>query len=256
MKVHSWLPLLLPALLGSAACGGDDDDGGNAPPPGAAKPPAAPAASAGNGHLLSPMPKVEDRVTDPAEKASIRHQFRDTDFAPDQTIGQVANRDPFVSFVLLQPGMFSGTEAPKVHIEGPGCTRADQFVATNYTYADLRLVGIVTQGTQRKVLMMDPGNLGHIIRRNDCVGREKAVVKDIGTGYVTFVINPSDGAPQAEEHSVPLYPNQTPVSSQPDLPEGVTPTGNGTTGAPVIAPPSSSAPKGNAPAVELPTRKK
>ena len=61
--------------------------------------------------------------------------------------------------------------------------------------------------------MMDPGNLGHIIKKNDCVGREKAIVKDIGAGYVTFQVKPDELLPNGqprpvEEHSVQLYPEQ------------------------------------------------
>jgi len=251
MKMRSWLPLLIvPALLAQAACGEDEEAQPPPKQPGGPQAPKPAGAPGGGGKQLSPMTKVEDRVTDPVEKASIRHQFRETDFAPDQTVGQTVNRDPFVSFVLLQPGMLGGASSKPDIVKTQHCLRQDQFVASNYTYSDLRLVGIVTQGTQRKVLMMDPGNLGHIIRRNDCVGKEKAVVKDIGTGYVTFVIDPSDGGAVGEEHSVPLYPNQTPVSSQPDLPE----VGSGA-GVPVIAPPSATAPKGAvAPAVELPRK--
>jgi Tfp pilus assembly protein PilP len=251
MKMRSWLPLMIvPALLAQAACGGEDETPPPAGQPGGAPAPKPAAAPAGGGKQLTPMAKVEDRVTDPVEKASIRHQFRDTDFAPDQTVGQTTNRDPFVSFVLLQPGMAGGSTTKPDIVKTPKCQRQDQFVASNYTYSDLRLVGIVTQGTQRRVLMMDPGNLGHIIRRNDCVGKEKAVVKDIGTGYVTFVIDSTDGGAVGEEHSVPLYPNQTPVSSSPDLPESGSPAGM-----PVVAPPTAPAPKGSvAPAVELPRK--
>src|SRR5262249_53382454 len=114
------------------------------------------------------------------ERDSIRHEFRDRDFATDQA------RDPFYSFVIVPSGVGTTSSAPKPEPH-QSCKRPDQFVALNYSYQDLRLVGIVAQGTQRKVLMMDTGNLGHIIKRGDCVGKEKAVVKDIGAGYVTFV---------------------------------------------------------------------
>lgn len=146
------------------------------------------------------------------ERDSIRHAFKDRDFAPEN------NRDPFQSFVLNQ-GII-GPEANKPQVAITKKCREDNLVATNYSYTDLRLVGIVAQGTQRKVLMMDAGNLGHIIRRGDCVGRERAYVKDIGTGYVTFEVNPDEtGSPQvrAEERSVQLYPNQMPIMSQPNL---------------------------------------
>jgi hypothetical protein len=87
--------------------------------------------------------------------------------------------------------------------------------------------------------MMDRGNLGHIIRRGDCVGKEKALVKDIGPGFVTFVIQPDDNdrnpnrAPT--EHSVQLNPKGLQVAPQPtDLTQQPQ--------APVVAPPTGPAP--------------
>jgi Tfp pilus assembly protein PilP len=160
------------------------------------------------------------------ERDTIRHDFKDRDFVAENM------RDPFQSFVIVPQELTEKTEnKPK----GP-CTRKEQFVATNYSYMDLKLVGIVSQGTQRKVLMVDRGNLGHIIRRGDCVGKEKAVVKDIGTGYVTFVVETEgDGRSPTQppqEHSVQLHPKQLDVSSQPDVD---VPTSN----APIVAPPGS-----------------
>ena len=198
------------ALLG--ACG---DDTSNAPPaPGTPGAPGAPAAgSAAAVNPLVPRVHVEDRVPEP-EKNSIRHTFKERDFTVD------TNRDPFQSFFVTLPGTPVG---PDLTVPQPGaqCTKPDQLVATNYSYTDLRLVGIVAQGTQRKVLMMDSGNLGHIIKRGDCVGKEKAMVKDIGTGYLTFVVMP-DAVPNGnqrppEEHSVQLHPSDLPLSdySQP-----------------------------------------
>jgi len=100
-------------------------------------------------------------------------------------------------------------------------------------------VGIVAGRGQRPVLRMDPGNLGQIIKKNDCVGREKAIVKDIGAGYVTFQVKPDELLPNGqprpvEEHSVQLYPNQLSIIPQPryDQPS------SGNPGAPVVAPPT------------------
>jgi Tfp pilus assembly protein PilP len=177
------------------------------------------------------------------ERDAIRHDFKDRDFVADQT------RDPFQSFVIVPQEL---TEKSESKPKGP-CTRKEQFVATNYSYMDLRLVGIVSQGTQRKVLMIDRGNLGHIVRRGDCVGKEKAVVKDIGTGYVTFVVEPeNDGRTPAQppqEHSVQLHPKQLDVTSQPDVD---VPTSN----APIVAPPGAKSmpapPAGTAPAPTAP----
>lgn len=263
-RLQGALVLAVLGLLGAAACG---EDAPPPPPPGAggAKPAKKGGAPAkGKAPQLQPRQQIEQKVTCvspekhtgpsctpdspscdaglyclPVEKGnycepcperdSVRHEFKDRDFVADQV------RDPFQSFVIVQPGL---VEEPEKKIEGP-CNRPEQFVASNYSYMDLRLVGIVAQGTQRKVLMMDRGNLGHIIRRGDCVGKEKAVVKDIGTGYVTFVVapDPEDKNPNkvAEERSVQLHPKGLQVTPE-SQPEATAPT------APIVAPPSTQNP--------------
>jgi Tfp pilus assembly protein PilP len=210
MNMRYLLPFAL--LLAAPACGEDDPP---PPPKGAAgaKPGAKPAKPPPQ---IAPRVRVEDRVLDPDEKKGIRHQFKERDFAVDQN-----NRDPFQSFVLNQ-GLVGPANDTKPLDVTKKCVREDQMVASNYSYTDLRLVGIVAQGTQRKVLMMDAGNFGHVIKRGDCVGREKAVVKDIGTGYITFQVEPDENgstgvARTGEERSVQLYPNQMPITSQPTL---------------------------------------
>ncbi len=211
MDMRYLIPLAL--LLAAPACG--EDDAPPPPKPGAAgaKPGAAPKKPPPQ---IAPRVRVEDRVLDPEEKKGIRHAFKERDFAVD-----LNNRDPFQSFVLNQGVVGPANETKPLDVTKK-CVREDQMVATNYSYTDLRLVGIVAQGTQRKVLMMDSGNLGHIIKRGDCVGREKAVVKDIGTGYITFQVEPDENgstgvARAGEERSVQLYPNQMPVTSQPSV---------------------------------------
>ncbi len=230
-----------------AACG-EDDPPPPPPAPGAggagAKRGAKPGVNKDSKNKLATRPKIEARVTD-AEKANIRHTFRDRDFVADQN-----NRDPFQSFVLAQPGLGGGQQDALQRDPTKKCLREDQFVASNYSYTDLRLVGIIAEKTQRRVLMMDSGNLGHIIKKGDCVGREKALVKDIGAGYITFQVEPDVAGTQArqiEEHSVQLYPNQMPLTSQPRITDqqtnptpvvapGQQPQPSPTNGPPVIAP--------------------
>jgi hypothetical protein len=269
-----WQPLLVLALV-TSACGED------APPPPPPKKPGAPAAPGAKPgakdkkNTLQPRMHVEERVScgliekatgpkcEPAastcdvglyclpvkgganhcescpERDSIRHEFKDRDFVSDQV------RDPFQSFIIIQKGLEA---EPDRKVEGP-CNRADQFVAGNFSYLDMRLVGIVAQGTQRKVLMMDRTNIGHIIRRGDCVGKEKAVVKDIGPGFVTFVVHPAPedrSNRQPEERSVLLHPKGLQVAPQAQ-PEAVTPN------APIVAPPPSGAPAPTAPTVPPPS---
>jgi Tfp pilus assembly protein PilP len=251
------------------ACGEDD---GPTPVTGQARPapPAggtagsAAAPGAGSGKQLVPQISIEDRVVclvesnaskrcDPKsprcakqgeycitntdgsfcgpckERDTIRRTFRARDF-----VATIETRDPFQSFIVAQPGLGSGSD-DKVPLDpAKNCTREDQMVAQNYSYQDLKLVGIVTQGAQRKVLMLDSTNLGHIIKRGDCVGKEKAVVKEIGKEFITFEVQQevSGGARrEPEQRSVQLYPKQLPVSSLPSEQQRGTPI------APVIAPP-------------------
>lgn len=189
----------------------------------------------GAGYTCEPCP----------ERDSIRHDFSDRDFVAEQA------RDPFQSYVIIQAGVGqrSTTVKPEPH---QSCKRAEQFVATNYSYQDLKLVGIVAEATQRKVLMMDTANLGHIVRRGDCVGKEKAVVRDIGTGYVTFVVDEdADLKRPAQETSMQLHP--TGPDAEPTVPATSSTTSTTT---PIVTPtrdrlPSESVPNG-APATPPP----
>lgn len=193
--------------------------------------------------------KIEDRVFTETEKKSIRRRFREGDFATE-----LENRDPFLSYVIGQPGL---DDKNKQALEiDKLCTRPDQFVATTFSYADLKLVGIVTLRAQRRALMMDPGNMGQTIKKGDCVGREKALVKDIGDGFITFAVRPeitANGEERAmQEESKFLRPGKFEVTSQPTT-EETAPKSS----VPVVAPPGAgkSAPVEPTPA-EKPAKKK
>jgi hypothetical protein len=257
-----------PAPAGGAAAG----------PPAGAAPPGAPGA----GKQLVPQVSIEDRVVcrvvsdakkkcDPKsprcekpgehcitstegsfcgpcpERDAIRRPFRPRDFA-----ATFDTRDPFQSFIVPQPGLDaaggagasgSGGDDGKASDPAKRCTREEQLVAQGYSYQDLKLVGIVTQGLQRKVLMLDSTNLGHIIKRGDCVGRERAVVKEIGKEFITFELRQEVAGPggrrEPEQRSVQLYPKQIPVTSLPSEQPA---------GAPVGPPPQGPPPQGPPPA--------
>jgi hypothetical protein len=264
--------ILAAACWLAPACG--DDDGSTRPPPGQATPaPAAgagtgagsPGAGSGSGKQLVPQTSIEDRVVclvesnprkkcDPKqprcekqgdyciansegsfcgpcrERDTIRKPFRPRDF-----VATIDTRDPFQPFIVTLPGLGPGSDE-KTTDPARNCTRDDQMVAQNYSYQDLKLAAIVTQGTQRKVLMLDSTNLGHIIKRGDCVGKERAVVKEIGNEFITFEVQQDvvGAGPrrEPEQRSVQLYPKQIPVSS---LPSEQQPRGAPV--APVVAPP-------------------
>ncbi|HEU0037576.1 MAG TPA: pilus assembly protein PilP [Kofleriaceae bacterium] len=166
------------------------------------------------------------------ERLSLRAQFKDRDFVAE------ANRDPFQSFIIKTPGQSNSTDKTtnSTPIDaGSRCQRPDQLVAQNYGFQDLKLVGIVAQGTQRKVLMMDPSNYGRIIRRGDCVGKEKAWVKDIGDNFVCFEVVQNDRP--TNQHCVELHSktvaSQLPTESPTNPPPPRTPN------TPNTAPPST-----------------
>jgi Tfp pilus assembly protein PilP len=225
-----YLRVLLLALVG---CGGGDDEVAVAPAqPQGTKPAAPPPPAAPAGPSISTRMRIEDRVTSPTEKASIRRRFRESDFATE-----LNNRDPFLSYVINQPGLEDTSARPQQLDEL--CTKKDQFVATTFSYSDLKLVGIVTVRAQRRALMMDPGNIGQFIKKGDCVGREKALVKDIGDGFITFAVRPEitpTGEERAmQEESKYLRPGKFEVTSQPSMEDTST-----RSSVPVVAPPGSS----------------
>jgi Tfp pilus assembly protein PilP len=210
VRLATWWTLV-GALL--SACG--DSESTDAPPPST---PAVPKAAAGGAKAatkaggkgaLTTYTHVEERLASDEERATFRHQFRENDFVQDL---EGENRDPFRSFILAT-GIID--QRPGLPIEATENCSSKQMVATNYSIRDLKLVGIVSRGLRRYALMQDTANLGQIVTRGDCVGKEKARVKEIGAGYVTLEVMPETvaaGAPRVpEERSIPLYPEELPV---------------------------------------------
>jgi hypothetical protein len=196
----------------AAACGGDDSGPAPGQPGGAPAPAPPPPAATGPTTQLPKRLHVEDRVEAAEEKATIRYQFHDRDFTD-------VNRDTFTSSSLIEAGSGAGS-GNQVVAKVVECH--SRIVAQNYSYADLKLVGIVHQGIQNKVLMMDPGNLGRIITTGECVGKEKAVVEEITQNHVTFLVTP-EGAPgqgstrQPERHSIQLHEHDLDTAQPGDL---------------------------------------
>ena len=204
------------ALLFVASCGGDEGGGGKKP---AAKPAggAKPAAGAKPGAVVQTQQlmvykQVESLAADEKEAKSLRHQFRDTDFQIDPT-GTV-NRDPFRSFVINQPGVSTGGDTT-LTAEPTELCPAKKQVATSYMARELKLTGIVSRGTTRWALFSDTAQKGHIIHRNDCIGKEKARVVEIGAAYAKVEISaeqlPGQPARPPDVIIYQLYPQQLPI---------------------------------------------
>lgn len=199
------------ALVALAACGGDDTPAAATKTPTRAAPRAAPPRP--NGPQSAPViayRRVEDRVSSDEERRAIRHRFAERDFAPDLT--GTENRDPFRSFVVNQPGV-GAAGGPPVEATDQ-CPKKRQWART-FSARELKLVGIVAQGTVRYALFSDPGQYGYVIRSGDCIGKEKARVKDIGASFVTLEIAqeaaPNQPPRPAEQRSIQLHPKDLPV---------------------------------------------
>jgi Tfp pilus assembly protein PilP len=232
---------LLSAISGASACGGGKDDADNPPPqPAAAAPAGGAAAPKSPKDALQVYTKVEDVVPED-EVATIRHKFRERDFGPDLTGDE--NRDPFQSFVIVQPGVGQLQNPAQPQTATPSCS-AKQQVAGNYALRDLRLAAIITRGLRRFALFQDTADIGHLATKLDCLGKEKARVKEIGERTVTLELVPEQAPNQPphapEEKSIPLYPSELPlgaVDNQGGGPDDSQPTTNTT-----IPPPPSTGP--------------
>lgn len=249
---------VLAAALAGAGCG--DEGGGGGGGGAAEKKPKKSSAKKpdkkkkGANEVISHIPTLE-AVVPSAERASIRTRLRDRDFVPDPT--GVENRDPFRSYVLpnLELGVATAGATGAAPVQPTERCKKDRMVATDYSYKELSLIGVVQRGTgrsfKRYALFRDRKGVGHIVERGSCVGREKAYAVDIGEALVSFEILhevPAGAAPAAPtKDTVPLYPNELTADNlgAPDESSDAPPPGatTPTTPAPsVVPPPPSTAP--------------
>jgi Tfp pilus assembly protein PilP len=211
--------IYLVLLLGVTACGDDEEEGGGAPS-GRAAEGAGGARGAARGQqpgapaqALAVYKQVEALAADEKEARSLRHQFRDTDFQVDPT-GTV-NRDPFRSFVINQPGVSTTGSDTTLTAEPTEMCPAKKQIASTYMARELKLTGIVAKGTTRWALFSDTAQKGHIVKRNDCIGKEKGRVVEIGASYAKAEIasEPLPGQPPRPPDVIiyQLYPQQLPL---------------------------------------------
>ncbi len=126
--------------------------------------------------VLSVMAKVPD---------ALRKELGKDDFAPDPS-GEV-NRDPFRSYVTGLPAEQSDSDGKSDECE-------KRMVAPDSSLHDLKLMGVVLNGTRGYAMFTDKGQMGFIAHRGDCLSRERVRVRDIGSDRVVLQI-PSLAAP-------------------------------------------------------------
>lgn len=185
-------------LLAASGCG-DDPQPQAARPAGqrAAKPAAAKPAPAATGVPLTVYEKIPDEL---------RTELSLRDFQPDPNGN--TNRDPFIGYVII--GQFRiGDKATDTT---PTRCNEKTSVAENYAIRDLKLIGIVLRGTRSYALFRDTADLGHIVRRGQCLGKERAIVQKIGAGFVRLELapeTPPGGAPlPVQEREILLHPEE------------------------------------------------
>ena len=196
--------LLLAGLslaFAGAACG-DDGGSSNTKPPrkprkAAKSAPATAAAAATAKNALVAYGKVD---------AELRHEITEIDFVPDVS-GEV-NRDPFRSW-LQRVAVAPGTGPTTIDFCTEGKVR---YGAPSYSVRDLQLVGLVKRGRSYAQFVNSSGSDSWIVRKGDCLGQEKAIIEEVGVGYVRLSITPpappGSPAPPAQKQDIPLHPDE------------------------------------------------
>jgi type IV pilus assembly protein PilP len=162
-----FLGLLLLLALSSSALGcGDDPPAKPAVPsakPAAARSPAAAAAASKPGAAKSaevdpgPPPKVE----------IVEAEFTESE----------RSRDPFRSFSDI------------FKEESKGAAKSQrEVVLSQFSIDELKLIGIVTRAEPAKAMLVDPGGMGHVVRRGQFVGRPD-IVQAAGRTGASYEIN-------------------------------------------------------------------
>jgi hypothetical protein len=138
----------------------------------------------------------------------VREELGDDDFKAD------VNRDPFHSYVVdVQPeqehptGVAEKTKDP--------CDGA-KVIAPDYGWRDLKLVGIVSKGTQAYTLWVDMQQTGYRAKRNDCLSKDHAQIKEIGDNLIILQIFPPPGSTitDVREEPVQLHPEDEVLNNQ------------------------------------------
>ncbi|HEU5055064.1 MAG TPA: hypothetical protein VFU21_01005 [Kofleriaceae bacterium] len=217
------------ALVAAASCG--DDPPPPRPKPGAKKTaPSAPKAK-GKSAQLDAYAQIH---------TDFRRQFTEADFRADPNGDE--NRDPFRSFVIRQGSLGRNSKSAATITPTDVCTMKNSK-APGYSLRDLRLIGIVLRGTRGTAQFRDPRGEGWIVKRGDCLGKEKATVQAIGVGSVTLEVvpesPPNTEPPPPERRDIPLYPAElAPAEAEAAIEGGATPEGAATAPPAAVPPPA------------------
>lgn len=94
----------------------------------------------------------------PTQKAEIVFEYEDEDFVEID----IEHRDPFRSFVTYF----------NVRVAAPAQRRV---LMSDTSVDDMRLIAIVTGIPQPRAMFTDAGNVGHVVKRGDYIGRPEVI---------------------------------------------------------------------------------
>ena len=221
----------LAGLLVLIACGGDEASGPPPPKPGAKKPAGGTPKAKGKTAQLDSYPQI---------LPEFRRTFTEADFRADPNGDE--NRDPFRSFVIRQGSLGRDNKSMSSLQPTDMCTMKNSR-APGYSLRDLKLIGIVLRGTRGTAQFRDPRGEGWIVKRGDCLGKEKAIVQAIGVGSVTLEVvpeaPPNTEPPPPERRDIPLYPAElAPAETEAAIEGGAQPPGGSAQPPPAAPPPA------------------
>ncbi len=150
--------LLLLALL-LPACGDDP-----VTPPSDIKTPASAAGTA----VAAPAPAAKKNEPGPPPKMEI---------VEAELTESERSRDPFRSFAEFFKAEAKGTAKSQREV-----------VLSQFSIDELKLIGIVTRAEPAKAMLVDPGGMGHVVKRGQFVGKAD-VVQAAGRTGASYEIN-------------------------------------------------------------------
>jgi hypothetical protein len=200
---RSLLMVAAVGLMASGAACGDDEASSSTPP----------ARKARKKTAAKPVRKGAN-FTYPKVDVELRRKLGEIDFVPDAA-GET-NRDPFRSWVL-KPGSYQGEDIVEIV---DICTEGKvRWGAQSYSVRDLALIGLVKRGRSYAQFTDGSERDSWIVRKGDCIGQEKAILEEIGVGYVRLSITPpappGAPAPPAQKQEISLHPNEL------DIPDSI-----------------------------------
>jgi type IV pilus assembly protein PilP len=192
-RVSRQLTASIACLTLSLACGDAPATGGTS----------ASASAAAKAVAAKPAAAKKPQATPSATAASVtmpKVNFQEEDFAESER-----SRDPFRAYseVFVQTGERRSIQKQAVVLE-------------QYALEDLKLVGIVTGIEPARAMLVDPTGQGHVIHRNDLVGRAErvqggATAADLEINWRVERIRDSDVVLVREDPSNPDVPSATRV---------------------------------------------